>query len=94
MLATEPTTIKTTSLSLSVPSEIFIALRETENQFVTNMKKYTALYLFQNQKLSIGHCAALADMTEDDFIYFLGENRVSVFEYLNESTLREELANA
>jgi len=58
------------------------------------MKKFTALFLFQNQKLSIGQCAALANMTEEDFIYFLGENKISIFEYLDESILREELANA
>ena len=62
-------TIKTTHLNFSIPSEIFLALRETENQFAANM-------------------------TEEDFICFLGENKVSIFEYLDESTLREELANA
>ena len=85
---------KTTNLNLSVPSEIFLVLRESENQFVANMKKFTALFLFQNQKLSIGQCAALANMTEEDFIYFLGENKISIFEYLDEPTLREELVNA
>ena len=85
---------KTKNLSLYIPSEIFLALRETENQFASNMKKFTALFLFKNQKLSIGQCAELANMTEEDFIYFLGENNVSIFEYLDESTLREELANA
>jgi len=94
MPATEVSTKKTTNLNLSVPSEIFLVLRETENQFVANMKKFTALFLFQNQKLSIGQCAALANMTEEDFIYFLGENKISIFEYLDESILREELANA
>lgn len=92
MVATEKA--KTTNLSLSIPSEIFLVLRETENQFASNMKKFTALFLFQSQKLSIGQCAALANMTEEDFIYFLGENKVSIFEYLDESTLREEMANA
>jgi len=88
------TATKTTNLNLSIPSEIFLVLRETENQFVANMKKFTALFLFQNQKLSIGQCAALANMTEEDFVYFLGENEVSIFEYLDEATLREELTNA
>jgi predicted HTH domain antitoxin len=85
---------KTKNLILSVPSEIFLVLRETESQFTSNMKKFTALFLFQNQKLSIGQCAVLANMTEEDFIYFLGENKVSVFDYLDESTLLEELADA
>ena len=94
MVAIKNHATNTTNLSLSIPSEIFLVLRETENQFAENMKKFTALFLFQNQKLSIGQSAALANMTEEDFIYFLGENKVSIFEYLDESILREELANA
>ena len=93
-MSIEKNIAKMTNLSISVPSEIFLVLRENEVQFVSNMKKFTALNLFQNNKLSIGQCAALADMTEEDFVYFLGENKVSIFEYLNESTLREELDNA
>jgi len=30
----------TTNLSLSIPSEMFLFLRETENQFAENMKIY------------------------------------------------------
>ena len=81
------------NINMSIPSEIFLTLKETENQFISNMKKFTALFLFQNQKLSIGQCAELANMTEEDFIYFLGENKTSIFEYLDEPTLREEIAN-
>jgi len=82
--------MKTINVNLSVPSEIFLVLRESENQFVANMKKFTALFLFQNKKLSIGQCAELAEMTEEDFIYFLSENNVSIFEYHDDSSLREE----
>lgn len=83
-----------TSLNISVPSEIFLALRESEIQFISNMKKYTALIFFQNRKLSVGQCAELANMTEENFIYFLSENKVSLFDYHDESTLRKELTNA
>ena len=94
MSVMEQDVAKITSVNVSIPSEIFLVLREIETQFVANMKKFTALFLFQNQKLSIGQCVSLANMTEEDFIYFLGENKISIFEYLDESTLREELANA
>jgi len=83
--------MKMTTLNISVPSEIFLVLRENETQFSSYMKRYTALNLFQSNKLSIGQCAVLADMTEEDFIYFLGENKISIFDYLDEATLRKEL---
>jgi len=94
MGAAEKTTMKMTSLDVTVPSELFLVLREDENQFVTNMKKFTALKLFQSNKLSVGQCATLANMTEEDFIYFLSKNDVSIFEYLDEAKLREELSYA
>ena len=87
-------TIKMTNLNISVPSEIFLVLRESENQFVSNMIKQTALKLYETHKLSIGQCAALADMPEEDFILFLSENKVSIFEYLDKAALLEELNNA
>ena len=86
--------MKMTTLNISVPSEIFLVLREDENKFAADMKKYTAVNLFKNNKLSIGQCAVLANMTEEDFIYYLGENKISIFEYLDEAVLREELNNA
>jgi len=94
MASMEKGITKTTNLNISIPSEIFLVLRESEIQFASNMKKFTALNLFQNNKLSIGQCAALADMTEEDFIYFLGANKVSIFEYLDELALRQDMANA
>ena len=58
------------------------------------LEKYTALNLFQSHKLSIGKCAELASMSEEDFIYFIGENKVSVFDYLDESELLKDIENA
>jgi len=43
--------MKMTNLSISVPSEIFLVLRENKNQFAADMKKYTALNLFTSNKL-------------------------------------------
>ncbi len=86
--------MKITTLKVDVPTEILLALRENENQLISYMKKYTALNLFKNQKLSIGQSAQLAEMTEEDFIYFLGENKISIFQYLDENLLRDEIKNA
>jgi len=93
MEAVERNAMQMTTLNVSVPSELFIVLRENENQFVSNMKKFTALNLFKSNKLSVGQCAVLAGVSEEDFIYFLGENKVSIFEYLDEAELRKELSH-
>ena len=82
-----------TTLNVSVPSKIFLVLRENETYLTSYMKRYAALNLFQRHKLSIGQCAELADMTEEDFMFFLGENKVSIFDYLDETELKKELEN-
>ncbi|MBQ5846990.1 MAG: UPF0175 family protein, partial [Selenomonadaceae bacterium] len=44
--------------------------------------------------VSIGYCAEIAGMTEEEFMGFLGENTVSVFRFDSEEEFLEELKNA
>jgi len=81
-----------TQLQVAVPSELFFSLRETQAQFAANMKRLTAMSLFQSKRLSIGQSAALADMNEEDFIFFLGQQGVSIFD-VDMTTLEQELAH-
>lgn len=53
-----------------------------------------ALGYYMQNRVSIGYCAAIAGMCEEDFIKFLGENRISVFQFDNEEEFLEELNNA
>ena len=86
--------MKNVNLNISVPGEILLTLRESEKQLALEMKRYTALKLYQDKRLSVGQCAELAEMTEEDFITFLGKSRLSLFDYSNQESLKEDLANA
>ena len=86
--------MKNINLNISVPSEILLTLRENDKQLALDMKRYTALKFFEDRKLSIGQCSELAEMAEEDFIRFLGKNRISLFDYSNLGSLKEDLANA
>ncbi|MBQ6325024.1 MAG: UPF0175 family protein, partial [Clostridia bacterium] len=44
--------------------------------------------------VSIGYCAQIAGMTEEDFIKYLGENHVSIFHFDDEAEFLEEMKNA
>jgi len=79
---------------MSVSSEIFLALRITDKEFARDMKRYTAIKLFQDKRLSIGQCAELAEMTEEDFIKLLTTNKISLFDYHNLKSLEEDFINA
>lgn len=86
--------MKNININISVPNEILLTLRETDSELALNMKRWAALKLFEEKKLSIGQSAELAEMTEEDFIRYLGSNKVSVFPYRSESELVEDMENA
>ena len=44
--------------------------------------------------VSIGYCAQIADMTEEDFITFLGQNHIDLFRFESDEELMRDIANA
>ena len=56
-----------------------LSLREDSSEFAANMKLMSAIKLYENQKLSVGQCAQVAEVSEEDFIKILGKNRLSIF---------------
>ena len=59
-----------------------------------NRKRYTAIRLYQEKRLSIGQCAELAEMAEEDFIKLLGKEKISIFDFNSTAEINEDLANA
>ena len=86
--------MKNKNINISIPSEILLTLRESDAELALDMKRWTALKLFDEKRLSIGQCAELAEMNEEDFIKFLGTNKVSIFPYHSYKELGEDLNNA
>lgn len=56
-------------------------------------KRLEALELYKTQKVSVGYCATVAEMTKEEFIKYLGENGVSIFSFESENEFIEELQN-
>ena len=63
-------------VAFSVPPEILLDLNTTETAFSNYVKMFLSLDLYKNRNISLGYCAELAGMTEEDFIKFLSENGV------------------
>jgi len=82
------------AVGFDVPQEILLDLNVTEKAFVNYARKFLALDLYKNKHISLGYCTELADMNEEDFIKFLGDNEVSIFGFENEAEFLEELSNA
>lgn len=82
------------NINVAVPQEILLTLREKEHDLALDMKRWTALKLYTDKKLTIGQCAELAEMNEEDFIRYLGENKISIFDFNNSEELKEDIRNA
>jgi len=67
------------NVNVRIPEGILLALRENDQDFASDMKRWTALKLYENNKLSIGHSAELSGMAEEEFIKFLAKNKISIF---------------
>ena len=81
-------------VSINVPEEILLDLHEDKSGFAEYMRRMLALDLYKNKKVSLGYCARVAEMTQEEFVQYLGMNGVSIFSFASENEFMEELANA
>ena len=78
----------------SVPDEVLFDTkmnREQANQFA---RRYAALGFYNQNGVSIGYCSQIAVMTEEEFIKYLGQNEISVFQFDDKEEFLEELEHA
>lgn len=80
--------------SVTVPQEILLTLRENEDEFILELKKTAAVRYFKEKKLSIGQCALLSEMSEENFIKYLSKQGVSIFSFEDDDEILEDIKNA
>lgn len=81
-------------IAIDIPNEVLFDTkmnREEANQFA---RRAVALGYYTQSGVSIGYCAQIAGMTEEDFIRYLGKNRISIFHFDGKEEFVEELNNA
>lgn len=81
-------------IAINIPKAVLYDTYMSKKDAETFAKKMVALGYYMQNRVSIGYCAAIAGMCEEDFIKFLGENRISVFQFDDEEEFLEELNNA
>lgn len=81
-------------IAFSVPDEVLFDTkmsREQANQFA---RRYVALGFYKQNGVSIGYCSQIAGMTEEEFIKYLGQNEISIFQFADKEEFLEELDHA
>ena len=81
-------------LAIKIPDAVLYGTRMTKEQPLCFAKRAIALSYYTQNGVSIGYCAQIAGMTEEDFIKYLGENHVSIFHFDDEAEFLEEMKNA
>lgn len=81
-------------ITFSIPNEILYDTRQSEEEALQFVRRFTALSYYVHRGVSLGHAAQIADMDKESFIRFLSDNNVSIFHFDDEKEFMEELNNA
>lgn len=81
-------------ISIKIPDAMLYDNHMNLEETTAFAQRLVALGYYTQKNASIGYCAQIAGMTEEDFIKYLGENKVSIFQFDNKDKFIEELENA
>ncbi len=81
-------------VAFSIPNEVLYDTKMSKSDTIDFAKRAVALCYYTQNKVSLGYCAQIAEMTKVEFIRYLGENGVSIFQYDDEQEFLEEMNNA
>jgi len=70
--------MNTQTISIDIPSDILLALNESEGKLKNEIKILLAIRFFQQEKLTIGKAAQLCGLSRLEFESLLSENEISI----------------
>jgi len=70
--------MNTQSITIEFPSDILLALNETEGELKQNIRTSLAMRLYILQKLTIGKAAQLSGLSRFEFETLLSENQIPI----------------
>jgi predicted HTH domain antitoxin len=70
--------MNTQTISIDLPSDILIALNETEAELKKRIKTSLAMRLYKLQKLTIGKAVQLSGLSRFEFETLLSENEIPI----------------
>ena len=70
--------MNTQSITIDFPSDILLALNETEAELKERIKTSLAMRLYKLQKLTLGKAAQLSGLSRFEFETMLSENEIPI----------------
>ncbi len=68
----------THKISFEFPSDVLVALSESENEFKQRVKIAMAVELYRMEKVTLGKAAQIAGLSRLQFETFLSENEIAI----------------
>lgn len=81
-------------VAINIPNEVLFDTKMSQEETNQFARCSVALGYYTQNGVSIGYCAQIAGMSEEEFIKYLGRNHVSIFRFDNREEFLEELKNA
>jgi predicted HTH domain antitoxin len=75
------------TLEIKIPMELLLGVEKEE--FIEDIKLFTAMRLYEKRILSLGKAAELAGKDKDEFMGVLSEHRIDVIRYSKEELDKE-----
>ena len=82
------------NVSVNIPDEVLYDTHLSKNRSEEFVRRAAAMFYYTKLGVSLGYCANIAEMPKTDFISFLSENGVSIFDFDDKEELIEDIANA
>ena len=81
-------------ISIRIPDAVMYDIHMSEEEAAAFARCMVAVGYYTQNNVSIGYCAQIAGMTEEEFIKYLGKRKVRIFQFDNKAEFLEELENA
>lgn len=81
-------------VAIDIPNEVLFDTKMSQEEANQFARRAVALGYYTQNGVSIGYCAQIAEMSEEEFIRYLGRNNVSIFRFDDKEEFLEELKNA
>lgn len=81
-------------IAVTIPSAVMYDTHMTTEETLDYARKLLAVDYYRNRGISIGYCAQIAGMHEEDFIKYLGQKGISIFCFDSMKEFLGELDNA
>ena len=79
---------------VDIPEEVMFDTRMQMEDTTRFARQMVALGYYTQNGVSIGYCAKIANMSEEEFILFLGKNRIDIFRFDSDDELLRDVENA